>query len=288
MYINHRLFLAFMFFALPVAAHAASCSRANLTRCLDSACAINISSNAAARCQYCGTASAGEPPANQMKSVSVGTSSKNTLTSKQLQSAPDDPGQRYVWASRECLKMLTDCTPDDIEAAYDPLIEQSCKAAGINTQMASLRAAANQTKSAAVCKTDVRACIIDDKRCTADFRNCEDNANFDKYLSECGVAATGCDAYMTDIRSELTAARDSAIKNADVALATIVATYQNARERRLDTTRTACHDNAGRDQCIQTVCQRSMPNKCAVGYESEKAMATQLCKFHDIACATLD
>ena len=56
------------------AAHASvahgACSVANLTRCLDSVCAINVSSNPAARCQYCGTTDAGTPT-NTVRSVSV-------------------------------------------------------------------------------------------------------------------------------------------------------------------------------------------------------------------------
>ena len=63
---------------------AVSCSRANLTRCLDSVCAINISSNPAARCQYCGTPSAGAPSATGMRGVSVGASAKYNISDKEL------------------------------------------------------------------------------------------------------------------------------------------------------------------------------------------------------------
>ena len=275
--------------AIPAMANAATCSRANLTRCLDSACAINVSSNPAARCQYCGTASAGVPPTDKMKSVSVGSSSSNTLTSKQLASAPTDPGERYIWAATECLKKVAGCTADDVDAAYDPLIEQSCKAAGVNAQMATLRAdAAKQTKTATTCKTDVMACLIADTRCTGDYRSCADDADFNKFFSECSIAATGCDAFLATIRTDLTAARDSAIKNAESALTQIVTAYQMVRERRIDTIKSECRANNGRELCIETVCERNMPNGCATGYESERAMATQLCKFYDIACATVD
>ena len=275
--------------ALPAAADAATCSRANLTRCLDSACAINVSTNPAARCQYCGTASAGLPPTdNGMKAISVGASASNTLTSKQIQSAPTDPGQRYAWATTECLKKISGCTADDVENVYDTLIEQSCKAAGVNAQMATLQAAARKKKTSTSCKTDVTACLVADARCTGDYRQCKTDADFDKFFSECSVAATGCDAFLKSIRTDLIAARDAAVKNADAAITQIVTAYQTARTRRLDAIKTACKQNSGREQCIETVCERNMPNKCATGYESEKSMATQLCKFYDIACATVD
>ena len=275
--------------ALPAGVNAATCSRANLTRCLDSACAINVSTNPAARCQYCGTASAGIPPTNTgMKAVSVGASASNTLTSKQLQSAPTDPGQRYVWATTECIKKVSGCTADDVTAVYDTLIEQSCKAAGVNAQMATLQAAARQTKTATSCKTDMRACMVADTRCRGDYRECRDDADFNKFFSECGVAATGCDAFLTSIRTDLTAARDAAIKNTEDTINNIAAAYQTARERKIASVQAGCKNGAAREQCIATVCANNMPNKCEAGYESEKAMATLLCKFYDTACATVD
>lgn len=285
---KHTIFIAVVALMLPIAGHAASCSRANLTRCLDSACAINVSSNPAARCQYCGTSDAGLPTTgNAMRSVSVGTSSKNTLSDKELRSAPDDPGERYAWATRECIKKLPDCTSDDVEDTYDTLIEQSCRAAGINAQMAALFEAARKTKTSATCTTEVKACVIADTRCAADYHACKDDADFDKFLSECGVAATGCDPYLAAIRTDLMTARDNTFKNADAALAQMVAAYQAARAGRLDAARATCVDNAGRAACIAVICARSMANKCAPGYESETSMATQLCKFYDTACDTL-
>ena len=62
-----------------------ACSVANLTRCLDSACAINIGANPAARCQYCGSESAGEPEkSTAMKSISAGASAKYNISDKEL------------------------------------------------------------------------------------------------------------------------------------------------------------------------------------------------------------
>ncbi len=281
------LFFVFALFAAPGMSFGATCSRANLTRCLDSVCAINISSNPAARCQYCGTADAGDAPSGAMRSVSVGQSAKYTLTAKELKSAPTVPGQRYAWAAQECIKKLPGCTADDITDVYDVLIEQSCRAAGISAEFASLRATAAKTKSRASCNTDIRACVVADKNCGADFSACEQNADFDKFFSACSVQATGCDEFISSIRTDLLAARDTAIKNADVLIANIVASYQSEREKKLNAVQASCKSNSGRENCIKTVCERSMANKCAAGFESEKSMATQLCKFYDLACNVL-
>jgi len=222
-----------------------------------------------------------------MRSVSVGQSAKYTFSTKELKSAPTDPGARYAWATAECLKKVSGCTPDDVTDNYDQLIEQSCKAAGITAQMATLRESYAKKKTNSSCKTDISSCLINEKRCNADYSTCADNADFDKFFAECSVAATGCDEYISDIRTGLIAARDTAIKNADKIIETIVASYQSQRERQLNTTRANCTDNAGREACITAVCERSMAYKCGAGHESERSMATQLCKFHDLACATL-
>ncbi len=283
------LFLISVIAAIPLTSNAATtCSRANLTRCLDSACAINISSNPSARCQYCGTASAGTPAAGDaMRAVSVGASAKYSFTAKELKSAPTEPGQRYAWATAECIKKVSGCTPDDVTDNYDSLIEQSCRAAGISAQMDTLRAAAAKTKTKSSCQTDIQACLIETNHCNADYSTCADNADFDKFFAGCSVSASGCDQHIATIRQELVSARDSAIKNADSIIETIVASYQSQREQKLNTTKANCQDNAGREACITTVCERSMRNKCAAGFASERSMATQLCKFHDLACDTL-
>ena len=84
---NHNLFLVMGLFVAPHLAFGA-CSTANLTRCLDSVCAINIGANAAARCQYCGSASAGEPStAGVMKNITAGNAAKYTISDKELKKA---------------------------------------------------------------------------------------------------------------------------------------------------------------------------------------------------------
>ena len=269
-----------------VAAPAAKCSRANLTRCLDSACALNISSNPAARCQYCGTASAGTPNTkNAMRAVSAGASAKYNISDKDLKKAPTDPGERYAWATEQCIAKVTGCTPDDVTETYDKLIEQSCTAAGISAKMEKLQKQAAKSRTKTDCSNEISACIIADNACTADYRNCEANADFDKFFSTCGVQSTGCDNFISDIRTELIAERDSAIKNADTILAKIIATYQNARETKLANTRSDCEENKAFEQCVETVCNSNMPDKCADN--TEKVSAGLLCQFYKTACKTL-
>lgn len=281
------IFIVCGFLATSHANGATSCSHANLTRCLDSACAINISSNPAARCQYCGTESAGTPTDDGMRNVSVGASAKYNLTAKELKNAPADPGSRYAWATAQCINKVTGCTADDVSDAYDALIEQSCKAAGISAQMAVLQEAARKKPTKTACTTKIRSCVVDATRCGADWRACQADSDFDRFLSDCGVASTGCDAYMSGIRTELSNARNTAIANATATIQGIVKGYQNARENKLTAARTSCHDNASRDACVESVCANNMRNHCDAGFANERVMATQLCKFYELACNAL-
>ena len=279
-------FLALCLAFVPNLAYAA-CSRANLTRCLDSVCAINISTNPAARCQYCGTADAGTPADDGMRSVSVGTSTKYNVSAKELRSAPTEPGKRYTWATQKCIKLVADCTPDDVSDAYDTLIEQSCTAAGISTQMDTLFAKAAKTKSQTACSGEISTCVVSDTKCKSDFSACSTDADFNKFFSACAASATGCDEHISGIRTTLLSNRDSQIKNSDAILESIVKSYADAREKRIAAARATCTNNSGRESCINKICNERMPNKCAAGFSDEKSMATQLCKFYDTACATL-
>lgn len=264
----------------------AACSVANLTRCLDSVCAINIGANPAARCQYCGTSSAGNPDkSTTMKTISAGTSSKYTISDKELKTAPADAGERYVWGTKLCLEKLPECSTEDVSENYDSLIEQSCTAAGISAEMANLASKSNKTKNQNSCNQEMEVCIVDSARCTADYRNCKSESDFDKYFSECSIASQGCDSFLSDIRDNLTSARDKAIANADKILKNIVMYYQNAREQRLQSTQTACKNNKAKQECVERVCKNNMRNKCKENKENN--IANELCKFYDIACERL-
>nr|MBQ0091081.1 hypothetical protein [Candidatus Enterousia merdequi] len=272
-----------------------ACSVANLTRCLDSACAINIGANPAARCQYCGSASAGEPEkSTAMKSISAGASAKYNISDKELKKAPTDPGERYVWATQKCLEKLSECTPDDVTDNYDTLIEQSCKAAGISAEMASLSKKVNTAKTQSSCNEEITACVIDTKRCMADYRNCESDESFDKYLSECSVISTGCEPFLSDIRTTLSSERKTTYANAEKVLQSIITAYQTAREQKLISAQSSCKNNKSKESCVTRVCANNMRNKCEKIIENgqdinqyERTIAENLCKFYDIACDRL-
>ncbi len=283
---NTILFLSALLMLTPAANAASKCSRANLTRCLDSACAINISSNPAARCQYCGSVSAGTPnEKNAMRAVAAGASAKYNISEKDLKTAPTDPGERYMWATAKCVGKVEGCTADDVTDVYDQLIEQSCKAAGISAKMEKLQEQARKTRTQPECESEITSCLLNEKYCNTDYRNCEANADFDKFFAACGVESTGCDEFVSAIRDKLLSARDNAIENADEALAKIVATYQNARAKKLENIKSGCQDDKEYTACVETVCNTNMPGKCAEN--SEKVSAGLLCQFYKTACKTL-
>jgi hypothetical protein len=126
-----------------------------------------------------------------------------------------------------------------------------------------------------------------DKNCGADYRQCTENADFDRVFAACSVEASGCDSHISGIRDTLIASRDNAVENREKLLANIVKTYQTARENRLKAARAQCENGAGRDDCVETVCQNNMISQCADGHADERSMAIQLCKFYDTACAAL-
>ena len=283
---KNLIFIAILCAVVPNIGRAA-CSRANLIRCLDSACAINSSSNPAARCQYCGTADAGDPDDAGLRAISVGTSSRFSISARDLKNAPTDPGERYVWAARKCLSLIDGCTAENVSEFYDSLIEQSCTAAGIKSQMTVLQKQSVRTKTSTICKSEITACVVADARCSAHYTNCATDSEFDKHFSECAVTVDGCDQYLPSIRGALAGARTNANTNAESTLTAIVQSYRDARERRMTTITKSCETGDARDTCIASVCNRSMANKCDSGHPEETSMATQLCKFYDTACSTL-
>lgn len=279
---------------IPFSGWAASCSRANLTRCLDSVCAINLSSNPAARCQYCGTASAGAPKANGMRSVSTG-STKYTISDKELKSAPnDDPGQRYVWGTEQCLKKLPDCTPDDVSETYDGLIEQSCTAAGISQEMANITAKAKKAAARKMpdCETDISECVTRDNKCGIDYSNCKTDSDFDRVFAECAVEVSNCTEHTASIKTKLKTTSKNLFAAQDNLIDRIIASYKQARESKLAEIRSGCTDSAARDKCVATVCANNMRDKCQKDIEKddklrEKPMAISLCSFYETACRTI-
>ena len=263
----------------------AACLQQNFTQCLDSACATNIGTNPAARCQLCGSADAGTEKSG-MTSITLGMSAKNTLSAAQLKTAPSGPAERYAWAIKECSKKITGCANDDT-GDYDKLIEQSCRAASIDIQMSSAQKSSNAQKDKTTCESEINICIRDNKKCGADFSACRADDNFNRVFSECSVAATGCSQFTNTIRDNNMAVRDTAVKNSAAVIAKIVAGYKTAREAKIATAHADCKDNSAFDNCVASVCSQNMKNGCSADFPSETAMAKQLCKFQSIACERL-
>ncbi len=263
----------------------AACVQQNFNQCLDSACAVNIGINPAARCQLCGTSDAGTE-ASGMTSLTLGMAAKNTLTAKELKSAPINPAERYAWAIKECAKKIDGCTTDNT-GEYDKLIEQSCRAASIEIQMSSAQTVSNTKKDQTTCESSINACVLSNKKCGADFSACREDNDFNRIFSECSVDATGCSQFTNAIRDTNKAARDTAIKNSAASITKIVAGYKTTRETKLATAQADCKDNAAYDTCVENVCAENMKNGCGAKYPNETSMAKQLCKFQSIACERL-
>lgn len=266
-------------------AHAATkCSKNNLTRCLDSVCAINVGMNPAARCQYCGTSAAGTAPSTKgLTNITAGQSTKYALSDKELRVAPSDPGKRYMWATTECIKKLPDCTTDDVSDAYDKLIEQSCKSAGITMQISSAMEKANKKPSKTNCTETFNLCLR--AKCGTAFDNCDSDADFDRFVSECATNATGCDDYIAELRQTNANERKRAIDSRETRLQSIVESYKSTREYKLTNARAECNEGASSNSCIESVCARNMRGKCET--DREKSMAAQLCAFYKTACTAL-
>ena len=278
----------FIYFALyilmaPGLAVAVPCSRINLTKCLDSACAINLTSNPAARCQYCGTADAGEPAASAMKSISAGAASKNTISAKELKGAPTDPGERYVWATKLCLTKVQNCSTEDVSEAYDPLIEKSCTAAGVASKAASLqKKAAKNKRTQSSCQDEVFTCVTADEKCTGDFSKCADDSQFDSFLATCLSTVTGCADFTSQVRDTVAQSRTNAISATDNILDAVVAAHKTAREQQMTSIKSGCKDNSDFDLCVSVACKNNTNNNCAT--DAEKTIANALCQFYKTAC----
>lgn len=266
----------------PTISWAAPCSRINLTKCLDSACAINISANPAARCQYCGTADAGEPTVT-MRSVSS-ASSKNTIPSRELQNAPTDPGKRYIWATTRCLEIVQNCTVDDVTDAYDPLIEKSCTATSVGQNMSSLqkKASSQKSKNANTCTDEISLCIIADNKCGSDFSNCTDDEKFSNFFATCSTTATGCTSFLDSARKTITETRKNITKALSANVNSIVASHIQDRIDNISMVNNACANNKAFNDCVKKFCKDGKNGICT--NDTEQKIANNMCEYHKTAC----
>ncbi len=281
-------FIAIICAVAPVfcaSAAVSKCQKTNMQRCLDSACAINIGMNPSARCQYCGTSAAGNPPSQKgLSTITAGQSTKYVLSDKELRVAPSDPGRRYIWATTECIKKLPDCTTDDVSDVYDKLIEQSCKAAGVSMQTASAIESLNKKPTKTSCNTAFTTCM--NKKCGTAFENCEDDAIFTRSIAECAADATGCDDYLAEIRTTFTNDRKNTYARREGVLEALVKNYQSTRESKIAGAKSNCKTGKTFETCVTATCNNNMPNKCD-NNKTERAMAEKLCQFYKTACTVL-
>ncbi len=267
-------------------AFSARCSTLNFTKCLDSACAKNIGANPAARCQLCGTASAGDAASSSvgLRSLSLGANSKTTISDSELKDAPAAPGERYIWATRLCIEKNEGCTPDDATKNYDKLIEQSCNAALNTARNSSSIRKANVQKTQSTCSGEIYSCITATSKCGESLNNCNEDTEFNKHFNACQIIATGCEAFATGIKSELT----NLIDLREESYTVIAKAYQEKRVSDETSTIQSCENDTAFNKCVEQICESGTRNKCAPGFEDEKQMAVKLCDFHKTACELLE
>ena len=285
-----------LFAALPAgAAFAAKCKVSDLQACLDSACSEDLEPSS--RCYLCGTSAAKKPAAEKyalgdtpaMQSLSVGKSSKNTLSDKELKGAPNEPGERYRWATVECLKKLKDCESEDVEDNYDKLIDQACKIAlGDADYAASMKKAAVK-KTADQCSSELSICLLATNKCDGNMLKCEEDDEFNRNFSACMVEAVGCGEFTTTLRDKMKKSRDDMVAKKESRISDLVALKKMEREEKFESAKKMCA-SGGKDGCIAEMCG-NFPNGldangvCADA--EEKIWATNLCKFVDLACDKL-
>ncbi len=274
-----------LFMGLAVDVAGAACSRQYLSRCLDSVCAINIGSNLAARCQLCGSAASGDFKDSGLPIMSVGASARYSVNAQELRDAPLDPGARYVWAQEKCFEKVEGCSVTDAQNIYDPLIEQSCKAAGTMAELGRLDEELKKTKTLAECKDEINSCMIADTACGATFAACRENAELDRLFSGCVSTAGGCAGFSADIKSALVSSRDNTIKAIAQRITDVVNSRRMTRETNLEIARLECDGGAARTECEKAVCANNTRQKCAT--ENERIIANMLCKFQENACARI-
>ncbi|MDR0803558.1 MAG: hypothetical protein LBO08_00505 [Rickettsiales bacterium] len=279
----YYLFFILFSFAMPAALHAA-CSSLNLQTCLDSACNLN-SMDHGERCNLCGGGSGNSSrESTGLQSLSLGAS-KYALTDKELKNAPTgNAGQRYIWATDQCLKKVVDCTPDNVDGLYDKLIETSCKAIGIDNAFASAKTKIESEKTEDACRGLVQACMTRDSKCLADWSGCFETADFDRIISAC-LIEEDCGRHGAALRTGMTALVRASETRYDNIAPAITQKYAAARESKLREAQDQCKPT-GKDACISNMCGH-FANKCSADAPNEKIMANLLCKYFDTACAKL-
>jgi hypothetical protein len=286
----------FLIMLAPSIAAAAKCKISDLQKCLDSACAENIDMEPGARCYLCGSSMAKRPEKTEynlggdtpgMQSLDLGKSSKNTISDKDLKKAPAEPGARYAWATRECVKKLKDCAPEDATDSYDKLIDQSCKIALGETEYEASRKKAAVKKTEAQCNAELTGCLLAESKCDSNMMKCEEDGDFNDNFSACMVDAAGCGDFASALRDKVRKWRDEMVEKKDARIDELAARRRAERAARMDAAKQACE--FGKQQCAMEMCG-NMPNGLSGGACPDKLefqWASSLCQFMDVACGKI-
>jgi hypothetical protein len=281
----------------PFGVMAATCKVSDLQKCLDSVCALNIDLDAGDRCYSCGTSAAKRPEVKKyalgdnpvMQSLSVGKSSKNTLSDKELKNAPTDPGEKYQWATDQCINKIPNCTAEDVTNIYDKFIQQSCKVAMGDAAYAAALKTASIKKTSETCNSEFNICLLNDSKCGSDMLKCEEDSEFNRNFSACITEVSGCDDFASNMRDQMIASRNSMVEKKESRLSDLVKLHQMERENKFNSAKRLC-DAGGMDGCILEMCG-NMPNgldedgQCSD--PDERMQSQSLCKFVSIACDKL-
>jgi hypothetical protein len=165
-------------------------------------------------------------------------------------------------------------------------MEQSCRAALSEQEYERAFAAQKRAqKNAATCAAEIQNCLNADRRCGTLFVQCEENADLDKYFSECLAAAGGCDAFSSGIRPQITSLRDGAFASKQTVMTDMIAAYQSARVRRLSTIKNGCADDSLKESCVLQLCS-TIGGDC-MNDAARKSAATRMCAYVDTACGRI-
>ncbi|MDR1826343.1 MAG: hypothetical protein LBQ49_01465 [Rickettsiales bacterium] len=282
--------------AAPSHAASSKCKQSDVRACLDSACSEDL--EPASRCYLCGTSAAKKPEKTayalgdspKIQSLSVGKSSKNTLSEKEIKSAPADPGERYQWARRECGKKIKDCDFEDATDGYDKLIDASCKTALGDSEYASTIKKAAVKKTADQCDAELSVCLLSQNKCDGNMLKCGADEEFNRNFSACMVEATGCGEFTTALRDGMKKSRDEMVAKKDGRINDLVALKKLERQNKLEEKKRMCNASNGKNGCMAEMCAGfpiglGRDGMCADA--EEKIWAASLCKFVDLACNKL-
>ena len=282
------------------AADASRCRISDLQTCLDSACMEH--GNPASRCYMCGTSAAegARPPeddrksarmAPQMTSLSMGGSSRNTISDKDLKDAPTKPEDRYMWAQSTCLGKLSDCSEDDVEENYDKLLGQACNIAMNDLEFNASILRSKEKKTEDTCNAELSQCLLRADRCGPNMLGCADgdNTDFNRNFSACAVDVGGCDDFTTDLRSRMLSQRDEMVNKRDERVQELAELRKNERENRLQQVTAMCQEDRGFNACVMEMCG-NFPIGLVDGMcqnQEEARWARQICAFVSTACQRL-